>query len=52
MNKNPQAETQAKRSYQKPQAVDLSVSATQGGMSGASENMMASDTPTRKVVGS
>lgn len=43
---------QAKRTYQKPQAVDLSVSATAGGMSGSDELMVMGMNILRKIIGS
>lgn len=43
---------QAKAAYIKPQAVELSVQITEGGMSGADELMVMGMNILRKIVGS
>lgn len=53
MNKTPASKfVQPKTAYAKPQAVELSVQVTEGGMSGTDELMAMSMNVLRKIVGS
>lgn len=53
MNKTPTPHSaQAKAAYIKPQAVELSVQITEGGMSGADELMAMGMNILRKIIGS